>query len=261
VKIVTNVKRGPASGRTARRAAQPRGAATPDADKIRKCVALLSTLPGRMGLSDLGTDDGGELSVTIDPDAPTIGEVMLKLVADPDEAAATEAIRSIGARLGVMLEQREQIVDNGFAAERLDGDLRDTDAWAGRAEQAAQDELYGILDELLSPVRSPLDPAERDRLATDAREVLAIREEERSSRKSERDRTLEVQGAASAELQQTSAEEHLHKTVAALRQGQPVDADDLDQALATFAALDSGEDEDPTAATPTPKQPRRRRPR
>ena len=241
MKIVPNVKRGPAAGRSARRTGERPATRTPDPDRIRQAVGLLATFPAQMGLVELSIDDGAELDVTVDPDAATLGEIMLRLLADPDEAPATAAVRQTGQRLGVLLDQREQLADNAAAATRLDGDLRDTDAWAGAREREAQDELYGILDELLDPARSTLSQTERDRLAVDAGEALKAREDERTTRLAERDRTLAAQAEANAELQAAGDETHLVETMLRLRRGQPVETEDLDQALATYEALDEDE--------------------
>src|SRR5437667_379902 len=80
---------------------------------------------------------------------------------------------------------------------------------------------------------------DRELLRHDASEVLGLDELERQRRLTAQQQARETQTAHQAALNEADEQEQLAQVMLALRHDRPVDDATLDQALSTFAAMDS----------------------
>ncbi|MCS6913269.1 MAG: hypothetical protein NZ890_08535 [Myxococcota bacterium] len=220
-------------------ARQRSAALLPGPTEAARHVQQIAGLSGRLGTPPGGP--GEEVVVEVDPQAAVIAQAHLRAL--PGEPAIMRASGVSARKLSQYLDQHAELRQAHLTVIGLRREVADTRLWLGAAQRRLARQLVrAVRARLLDPA---LPAAERARLRSDATELLALWAEQQ-----ERLRVAQARGRArtaqtTERMEAADRRAHLMQTVEALRRGQTVPEDDLEQAAAAWETLTRTEAQGP----------------
>lgn len=205
---------------------------TAPAKEIGGCALELATLRARIGVAE-PAPGAADLLPEVDPLAVSLAEVYVKSLPEAKEVSGATGVSA--EQLAALLGQHSEMVRLYETVEQLGGDLGDGRALVALVQGRAVRRVVRKVRALLADASVPLGV--REKLQSDAAELLRLAAAEREQRQKRRRKTMDLGRATTARLSAQARRRRMLDAMLALRRGQDVPEEALRDASEAYAEL------------------------